>query len=328
MNKKQAFTLIELLVVVAIIALLISILLPSLSRAREITKRAVCSSNLRGIGQGAKVYSNDNYDNYPTVVFEESRKRQPWNSKVTFIENLGMNYTQRVVPPSADDDGQPWNEVHPSRCMFLLVADGTCTPKQFICPSAGDSEDSLRNISGGQEFAAQPGVDRFDFLGYPYLSYGQHFPFGGKARWTERLDPRMVIMADKGPYFTAGSVDQGDGHIPDALVANPSLPSDLQYNDWEDLIELPIDSWRDFNSPNHAEEGENVLYQDGHAVFEKKPIVGTNFDNIYTIAANAGATANPGPQDFAIEAGMTGYVWESEDTLSGPLSNTDSVIVP
>ncbi len=54
-----AFTLIELLVVVAIIALLISILLPSLSSAREQGKKAVCLSNLRSIGLGTQEYANE-----------------------------------------------------------------------------------------------------------------------------------------------------------------------------------------------------------------------------------------------------------------------------
>ena len=70
MARRKAFTLIELLVVVAIIALLISILLPSLSRAREITKRAVCASNARRIGQSMKVYSNDNADWYQSLLFK------------------------------------------------------------------------------------------------------------------------------------------------------------------------------------------------------------------------------------------------------------------
>ncbi len=55
----RAFTLIELLVVVAIIALLISILLPSLSEAREQGKRAVCLANLRSICQGMHAYASD-----------------------------------------------------------------------------------------------------------------------------------------------------------------------------------------------------------------------------------------------------------------------------
>ncbi len=58
-KRKSAFTLIELLVVVAIIALLISILLPSLSQAREQGKKAVCLSNLRFIGVGIFTYANE-----------------------------------------------------------------------------------------------------------------------------------------------------------------------------------------------------------------------------------------------------------------------------
>ena len=53
------FTLIELLVVVAIIAVLISILLPSLSRARENARRAVCLANLRGIVSACLLYSEE-----------------------------------------------------------------------------------------------------------------------------------------------------------------------------------------------------------------------------------------------------------------------------
>ncbi len=55
----SAFTLIELLVVVAIIALLLSILLPSLSGAREQGKRAVCLSNLSGLGKAMWQYASE-----------------------------------------------------------------------------------------------------------------------------------------------------------------------------------------------------------------------------------------------------------------------------
>ena len=58
-KREQGFTLIELLVVVAIIALLISILLPSLQQAKEQGKKAKCLANLRSIGLGIHAYATE-----------------------------------------------------------------------------------------------------------------------------------------------------------------------------------------------------------------------------------------------------------------------------
>jgi prepilin-type N-terminal cleavage/methylation domain-containing protein/prepilin-type processing-associated H-X9-DG protein len=59
MRRKAAFTLVELLVVIGIIALLISVLLPALNRAREAAKSTQCLSNLRQIGQAMNAYAAD-----------------------------------------------------------------------------------------------------------------------------------------------------------------------------------------------------------------------------------------------------------------------------
>ncbi len=61
-RRKTAFTLIELLVVISIIALLLSIMMPSLRSAREAGKRAVCLANLRAIGTALHVYAVANDD--------------------------------------------------------------------------------------------------------------------------------------------------------------------------------------------------------------------------------------------------------------------------
>ncbi len=107
-TQRRGFTLIELLVVASIIALLISILLPSLKSARESSKQVVCRNNLRSIWTGIVQYSLVNEDNVP------------------FMEDINR------TDPNADPfDSDPAHSSTVGRVLQKYVNE-----KSWVCPSA------------------------------------------------------------------------------------------------------------------------------------------------------------------------------------------------
>jgi len=177
------------------------------------------------------------------------------------------------------------------------------------------------------QIAAQPGVNRFDFRGYPYLSYGYQVPFGRYAKPNENLDPRVALTADKGPFFDANSeVSAAAARYTPDKFRNPPWSGDQALaisvtggSTVDGLLRLDNDRWRPYNSRNHNSEGQNVLYHDGHVDFERKPIVGVNNDNIFTRQANG---ASP---SYLLEHSLLGAV---PNDRNAPVTQSDSIIVP
>jgi prepilin-type N-terminal cleavage/methylation domain-containing protein len=102
-KKWSAFTLVELLVVIGIIAVLVGILLPVVSRARESARRTACLSNLRQIGQGAAMYANLYKDYIPLGCRRDSFGINTLffysqGSPTEFFTGLGLLYKTRIVP--------------------------------------------------------------------------------------------------------------------------------------------------------------------------------------------------------------------------------------
>jgi len=102
-RERAAFTLIELLVVIAIIALLLSLLTPALSQAKELAHAAVCKSNLHSQGNLTLLYCNDNNDHfYPVLTASLNIPPNVPNrdgNRCSWINLLGRGYVSETFPP-------------------------------------------------------------------------------------------------------------------------------------------------------------------------------------------------------------------------------------
>lgn len=91
---EKSFTLIELLVVIAIIAILASMLLPALNKARVSGQTASCKGNMKNLGTAIFMYT-DSFNDYIPAIYDG---RRGGNSKAwvwPFLENLGLGLTKK-----------------------------------------------------------------------------------------------------------------------------------------------------------------------------------------------------------------------------------------
>ena len=200
-RETTGFTLIELLVVIAIISLLVSILIPSLKRAKELTRRVVCASNLHEMGVALMTYAADHRGEFP----EGGRSG--------------------TVASFADFYGRGWkNSIYPK---YIQV------PEMCYCPSNPE-------IQPDGYVAADP-WGYWDYLSYAYCIIGYAYTPNQQTVQEDNQDNRLpqnaeeavstgVLMADSNLYLDGdwdvqyqwnhlledpqgGSWMGGDGHV-------------------------------------------------------------------------------------------------------------------
>ena len=112
----RGFTLIELLVVVAIIALLVSILMPSLHKAKELARRTGCSFQQRNIAQASLLFAHDNDSALPAAIEHAGAWAHEVNSNGVL---LGRELMIRYLWPQANDNQLGKGYLGPDRTIML-----------------------------------------------------------------------------------------------------------------------------------------------------------------------------------------------------------------
>ena len=189
----QRFTLIELLVVIAIIAILAAMLLPALSRAKEMGRRIICMNNLKQIGLGMAMYADDFEDSLPTNLVDYC-----WETEIMFWQR--SPYTPLI------------GFTHP---LGRLYEDGYVTSMEmFRCPSVWNDNPDYYDVDNmlAEAVKAAPGsgtvgrtfstygmnvVGRKNRDGYEPTAEGPYGGLGGKGKFT-RSAAKLYIMAADG----------------------------------------------------------------------------------------------------------------------------------
>lgn len=235
-RRHKGFTLIELLVVISIIALLLGLLLPALSRARDVARQSKCASGLRQIGMALHSYVTE-YDIVP---------------REAAYENRGGIYQYDIAWPYA------FRPYFLDRGNLQVEDDRYASVPLYRCDSHPNPNHAIHYINNGMNFR-EPGevtesprqkACRFEYFRRPTQT----------IYITEFADDPDNVMANEANNYRGGA---------DKWIA-------IFYDAWQEehITKETQSYWTDIRiEPRRHQRGANALYVDGHVGFNDESVL-------------------------------------------------------
>jgi prepilin-type processing-associated H-X9-DG protein len=260
---RNGLTLTDVCIVLSVAVLVIGVILPAMmTRSRDNSGRVKCASNLRQIGLAMILYANAEKDGgFPRTYFNP-------DSSAVISDTTGYAVNASFGRPG---EPSPVGDNNVAASFFLALKTQDIDSEVFVCPytlaERGFTDSKVTDHSNWQKIPQN-------------MSYSVQVMFPSAAaikagwKWNNTMTSDFAIVSDLNPGGSALTTIR-----PDALRAEMA----------------------NANSPNHARDGQNVLFGDGHVEFAWTPYcgmkrAGAEKDNIFT-AGSAVQTIGGMPQD-------------------------------